>query len=102
MTEVRNQELEQLLAKIMPVLERAVQGDYSGIIKMEAGDPLNEVYAGIQALIGTINDQVAALEEANARLYDYLAQTHGVPPDFPVGPGKNTAHGGASGHQQQD
>jgi hypothetical protein len=78
MAAVTDQELDRLLHKIMPVLEGAVRGDYSGKIQMEEGDRLNEVYAGIQVLLDTINEQVGALEEANTQLYDYLSRRHGL------------------------
>ncbi len=78
MARVDQPKLEAMLAKIMPVLEKAIQGDYSGKINMTEGDDLNELYAGIQVLVDTIREQTTALEEANDRLYDYLSRRHGM------------------------
>jgi hypothetical protein len=71
---VTDHELEQLLAKLRPALEKAVQGDFSAKISMTNDDPYNDIYAGVQLLLDTIEE----LEETNGRLYEYLSRRHGL------------------------
>lgn len=67
-------ELQDLLDKLMPVLERAIQGDFSGRIELKPGDRFNEIYVGVQTLLEIIQEQTAALHEANVSISPELVK----------------------------
>lgn len=62
---VTDDDIDEMMDKLIPVLTRAIQGDFSGRIEMKRGDKLNEIYAGIQTLLDIINEQIDILEELN-------------------------------------
>ena len=64
--------------KLLPILQRAAVGDYSQDIELKKGDPMNEVYAGIQVLINTIREQTADLETVDKQFHDYLSKKYGI------------------------
>ena len=73
MTSAReSEELRVLYAALMPALERASVGDFSGDIAISAeNDPrVNELLVGVQVLLDVINEKVHELEMANAQLVE--------------------------------
>jgi hypothetical protein len=56
-------EADELLRKLRPVLMEAIRGNFSSRIKMKEGDPYNEIYAGVQALLDVICEQIKVLDE---------------------------------------
>lgn len=70
---VDNDELEQLLNKLLPVLTKAIEGDFSSRIEMKPDDRFNEIYAGVQTLLDVICEQIRVLDELGVE-----ASRHGL------------------------
>jgi len=77
--EIADNKLDELMNKLMPVLMRAIQGDFTGRIEMEKGDPLNEIYAGVQTLLDVICEQIKILDELSPTALHWTSH-YGKPP----------------------
>jgi hypothetical protein len=79
MAKVNKSSHDELMEKLMPVLVKAIQGDFSGRIPMKKDDPLNEIYAGVQTLLDVITEQIKVLEEMNPSLPRYSQPGSSLP-----------------------
>ena len=70
--------IAEIKKKLLPVLQQASIGNYSLNIELEKGDPMNEVYAGIQILINTIREQQADMKTADRRFHEHLTKKYGI------------------------